>query len=73
MNLCPRCGVDVGDENPEVYSCGKCPPTTCDRCGGADDRSCSCWLPFEGMNLADLKAVFAPYFDIQPNVEEARS
>lgn len=41
--------------------CGKCPPWTCAECGekcSAEDL-CSCWTSLEGMNLADLKAVFA--------------
>ncbi|MFF7476574.1 hypothetical protein [Streptomyces sp. NPDC008092] len=41
--------------------CGECPPWTCGDCGEQCSAAalCSCWIRFNGMALADIKAVFA--------------
>lgn len=41
--------------------CGECPPWTCKECGEQCSAAalCSCWMSFDGMALADIKAVFA--------------
>lgn len=41
--------------------CGECPPWRCGDCGEMSSASnlCSCWQSFDGMALADIKAVFA--------------
>lgn len=61
MNNCLNCGHDAGDDNPQPRHCGECPPWTCEVCGQLCSAAelCSCWIPLEGMVLADLKAVFA--------------
>ncbi len=53
-------GVAVTEHTTPSW-CDRCPPRRCDDCG--EDRTltrlCSCWLPFDGMALADIRAVFA--------------
>lgn len=49
MTVCTGCGHD--DRVPATEQ-----PPVASRCTGL---SCPCWLSFEGMALADIKAVFA--------------
>lgn len=41
--------------------CGDCPPWTCVTCGEpcSAQALCPCWISFDGMTLADIKAVLA--------------
>lgn len=87
---CAGCGATkpgptgTPDDLFPTEHCGDCPPWACDTCGEiCSARSlCSCWLTFDGMSLADIKAVFAadadssepdePVFDIKPQIGDAR-
>jgi hypothetical protein len=67
-NPCLNCGADAGDENPPNPTyCGQCPPWTCDGCGEPCSMAdtCACYVSLDGMNLADLKALFADDCDGQ--------
>lgn len=64
---CKGCGAtkagptgDPTDIYPSEH-CGECPPRQCEDCGQMSSAAslCSCWLSFDGMTLADIKAVFA--------------
>lgn len=76
MTVCTGCGHDdrvPATEQPPVASrCRNCGDWPCETCGGinnlATGLSCPCWLSFEGMALADIKAVFAAdgTFSIDP-------
>lgn len=50
--------------------CGECPPWTCGTCGLQCSATalCPCWISFDGMALADIKAVFAAdgMFNVRP-------
>jgi len=64
---CKNCGRTMREPNgtPNDISpsehCGDCPPWRCEDCGGMSSAAdlCSCWTRFEGMPLADIKALFA--------------
>jgi len=60
---CRNCRAPVTAlDTPIPDHCGLCPPWRCEGCGEMDappPNSCSCWVPLEGMCLADIKAVFA--------------
>ena len=63
-NPCLNCGSNAGvDSPPSPAHCGACGDWACDDCGGVNNLatgvSCPCWLPLEGMALADIKALFA--------------
>lgn len=51
---------DPSDLFPSEH-CGQCPPWTCDTCGQTCTAQalCPCWLSFDGMAFADIKALFA--------------
>ncbi len=53
--------------------CGDCPLWTCETCGQqcSAQALCSCWLSFDGMALADVKAVFATdgMFNVRPVID----
>lgn len=44
-----------------VWVCSDCPPQPCFNCGEPDswNEPCSCTFSLKGVNLADLKAIFA--------------
>ncbi|AGM28164.1 hypothetical protein MASS_1562 [Mycobacteroides abscessus subsp. bolletii 50594] len=69
---CLGCGSEVGQDGqcPRPEHCGNCPPWDCDECGQqcSISTTCGCWIFFEGMNLADIKAVLAAA-DLSVNVE----
>ncbi|MEU0937607.1 hypothetical protein [Embleya sp. NPDC005971] len=47
--------------------CGQCPPWRCETCGDMCSASdlCGCWITFEGMAFADVKAhLAAAGFDV---------
>lgn len=64
---CTGCGATkpgpTGDPTDffPAERCGDCPPWRCKDCGQMCSASdlCPCWISFEGMALADIKAVFA--------------
>jgi len=58
---CLRCGhvAGYGNEVPTPSSCSECSNVVCGECGDPDDRVCSCWVTFDEMSLADIKAAFA--------------
>ncbi|PKQ59733.1 hypothetical protein B5566_02505 [Mycobacterium sp. MHSD3] len=61
MNCCAGCGVPTSADTPVPERCGLCPPWICDGCGKTCSAKslCACWTALDGMNLADLKGVFA--------------
>ena len=54
--------------------CGDCPPWVCGDCGQTCSATtlCPCWISFDGMALADIKAVFAAdgMFDVRPVLDD---
>ena len=44
-----------------VWVCSDCPPQPCPNCKELDSwkEPCACTVSLKGMNLADLKAIFA--------------
>ena len=68
--FCQGCNIPVTPEGFGPQHCGFCPPWDCPDCGGKDSMAtpCSCWVPLEGKNIADLKAIFAAdgTFSIDP-------
>ncbi|MEU3613456.1 hypothetical protein ABZ725_14230 [Streptomyces sp. NPDC006872] len=48
--------------------CGDCPPWTCETCGETCSAAalCSCWVSFDGMTTADIKALLAADADAAP-------
>lgn len=60
---CAGCGSVRGWDGsvPLPKHCAECPPWQCHSCGEMDSMAehCSCWVSLEGMNLADLKGIFA--------------
>lgn len=62
--MCKGCGMTMAEldpPGPDVEHCSDCPPWLCDQCGQMDSmqQHCPCWQSLDGMNLAELKAVFA--------------
>lgn len=49
--------------------CGECPPWTCETCGEICSAAalCSCWVGFDGMTIADVKAAFAADAEAAPD------
>lgn len=77
---CTGCGVTKPgpdgtptDLFPSAH-CGDCPPWTCGDCGRPCSATalCSCWISFDGMALADVKAVFAAdgMFNVRPVLDD---
>jgi len=68
--FCQGCNIPVTPDGLAPTHCGFCPPWDCPDCGGKDSMAtpCSCWVPLEGKNIADLKAIFAAdgTFSIDP-------
>lgn len=58
---CGGSGVHWIDGRRMDAHCANCPPWICDGCGLLDSMAapCACWLPFEGVPMADIKAMFA--------------
>ncbi|WP_202033170.1 hypothetical protein [Nocardioides sp. WS12] len=61
INLCKNCGRDAGPDVPTPDHCSSCPPWTCDGCGQTTSMAdpCSCWIPLDGLPVADIKALLA--------------
>jgi hypothetical protein len=64
-STCQNCGyskeIEPDSQPANPGYCGNCPPWKCDQCGEACSRAdlCACWITFDGMALADIKALFA--------------
>lgn len=60
---------DPTDVYPSEH-CGECPPWACETCGETCSATalCSCWIRFDQMPFADVKAIFAAdgMFNITP-------
>lgn len=76
---CTSCGhtkpAPTGDPTDLFPSehCGDCPPWICETCGQQCSATalCPCWTSFDGMTLADIKAVFAAdgMFTVRPVID----
>lgn len=55
------------DFSPSEH-CGECPPWECDGCGHACSMAapCACWIRLDTLPLADIKALFAGAFSVDP-------
>lgn len=66
MVVCLHCEhvISEGNETPNPSHCDQCPPYDCEFCGApagpgsGHDPMCG-GISFEGMPLADIKAIFA--------------
>ena len=77
---CKGCGATkpAPDETPtDLFPsahCGDCPPWICESCGQwcSATALCPCWLSFDGMSVADIKAVFAAdgMFNVRPLLDD---
>lgn len=64
---CRNCGRtmrELNDTPNDLFPsehCGDCPPWRCEACGERSSAKslCSCCISFDGMPLADIKALFA--------------
>ena len=59
--FCQGCGIPVSPDGFAPQHCQYCPPWDCADCGGKSSvlSPCSCWASLEGMQVADVKALFA--------------